>query len=142
MHNVKSYSVFKVLKDNPVAAALEKNKITAAIQENIANNTVTNFMKNGIRLNCLGIPVDLFAGVIEKVFTQTTNAEDVRFHFYSRDQTEPVTILAKTNSLDLKKINFSTRRQTVVISHGFMSSGTVDWVKNMTKAFLQMVSTV
>lgn len=41
----------------------------------------------------------------------------------------------------LEWADFDIKRKTVVIIHGFMSHSNASWVHNMTRAFLQRVST-
>ncbi|OXU17064.1 hypothetical protein TSAR_006674 [Trichomalopsis sarcophagae] len=88
-------------------------------------------------LNCFGIPVALFANVVEKLFTQETKAEDVRYYFYSRDISGNVTVRNDVD-FDINDLPYKSNRKTVIITHGFMSSGTIDWVQEMKDAFLKL----
>ncbi|KAJ8666918.1 hypothetical protein QAD02_008580 [Eretmocerus hayati] len=98
---------------------------------------VEEVVKDHLKLNCLGIPVTVFANVVERVLTQETNANDVRFYFYSRSQLNGSTVHAGED-FQLKDIDFQIQRNTVFIVHGFWSSGQVDWVQAMKDAFLKM----
>lgn len=117
----------------------ENSKSTNSSDDSVIDEVSSQFSKlKSQTLNCFGIPVGLFANVVEKLFTQTTKAEDVRYYFYSRDLSGNVTV----HSDDDFKINdlpYKSNRKTVIITHGFMSSGTVDWVQEMKDAFLKLV---
>ncbi|XP_058794380.1 uncharacterized protein LOC131666051 [Phymastichus coffea] len=136
--NVQSDAIFSTLKNKPIISTIEDNELVAGLKDKLTNNSILEFVSNNVTLNCFGLPVRLFDQIFEKIFTQTTTAEDVRFYFYSRNRVIPVTVLAKSRYFDLSDINFSTKRQTIIISHGFMSSGKEEWIRNMTRAFLQL----
>ena len=117
------------------------NVVNASNEENTeTDSTIFNiFKRKPGTLNCLGIPSTIFANAVEHLFTDTTKAQDVRFYFYSRDQAENITIHAN-DKFKLTNINYKTNRDTVVIVHGFMSSGQEDWVRAMKDAFLELVT--
>lgn len=100
--------------------------------------TTAVYVKNNVSLNCFGLPIAAFANVVEKIFTQSTKAQDVRFYFAT--QTKPEFTTALVDNFTIQDTNFDVRRPTVVISHGFMASGRDRWMKEMKDAFLQLVN--
>lgn len=106
------------------------------ISELVATTAV--FTRNNVTLNCFGLQIQLFADAVEKMFMQETKAKDVRFYFASRRQPDYVTVLVDED-FSLRETDFDITRPTVVITHGFMSSGQESWLKEMKDAFLKLV---
>lgn len=131
------------------AHVLDKTKDLASKATSMLDNEldkVRNFVSkaassNGTILNCFGIPNNVFARVIEAMLTERTKAEDVRFYLYTPDQPVNVTVHAD-DDFHLKDLNFQEELKTVVISHGFMTSGRDEWVIRMKDAFLKLVRNV
>lgn len=96
---------------------------------------------NGTILNCFGLPIGIFSSAIERIFTQTTKAEDVRFYFYTPNPPVNVTVHAD-DDFQLKDLSFQQNLTTVVISHGFLSHGKEDWIMQMKDAFLKLVRNI
>ena len=96
------------------------------------------YLRNNVSLNCLGLSIKVFANAIEKILTDTTKAQDVRFYFATRNSTDYATVTLGQN-FTLNGTDFDIERNTVVIVHGFMSRGTEDWVMNMKDALLKYV---
>ncbi|XP_031783896.1 pancreatic triacylglycerol lipase [Nasonia vitripennis] len=105
------------------------------ISELVATTAV--FTRNNVTLNCFGLPIKLFADAVKKMFMQETKAKDVRFYFASRSQPDYVTVLVD-DDFSLRETDFDITRPTVVITHGFMSSGKESWLKEMKDAFLKL----
>ena len=100
--------------------------------------TTSVFTRNNVTLNCFGLPINLFAKAVEQMFSQTTKAKHVRFYFASQKQPEYVTVRIGEN-FTLEGTDYDITRTTVVLVHGFMSSGRESWLKEMKNAFLKLV---
>ncbi|KAJ8666851.1 hypothetical protein QAD02_008513 [Eretmocerus hayati] len=109
------------------------------VVKNISDLVATTavFVKNNVTLNCFGLPVLEFTKILENIFTQKTEARDVKFYFSNAARTGNVTVRLD-QPFDLQNIDFDVSRPTVVLVHGFMSSGQEKWIKDLKDAFLQL----
>lgn len=106
-----------------------------------AGNLISGALsKKNNSLNCLGLRIGFVINIVERAFKQT-QAEDVRFYFYSRDQPVRVRVHVK-DDFNLDAIHFRIDRKTIIICHGFMSNGQEQWVTDMKDAFLKLVSQI
>lgn len=108
--------------------------------EDVGDADLTNaiFSKDET-LNCFGIPNKMFADKMEAHLTDVTNAEDVRFYFATRQNTTYNTVRVINNEFSLKNTNYNISRKTVVLVHGWRSSGQADWLRDMMNATLRYV---
>lgn len=102
-------------------------------------NTTGVFNVGGSRLNCFGLPIAFVDKALELIFMQTTIAEDVKFSFSTRKLSDSVVVRLQ-DEFTLNDIDFDVRRPTVLMVHGFMSSGKESWLSDMKNAFLDLVS--
>lgn len=101
--------------------------------------TTNVFKRNNDSLNCFGLSIKVIDKALEKIFMQTTKAKDVRFYFSTRRSPNVITYHAEED-FTLDKIDFDVTRPTIVVVHGFMSSGKEAWTNIMKNAFLNLVS--
>ena len=97
-----------------------------------------DIVKDGIELNCLGFPKGPLSAALESILSSKTDPEDVRFYFTSRAKPNYTTIHVK--HFTLQDTDFDIRRETFVLTHGFLSHGHESWLRNMADALLHYVS--
>ncbi|OXU17332.1 hypothetical protein TSAR_015634 [Trichomalopsis sarcophagae] len=105
--------------------------VSKSISEVAATGAV--FLRDSAKLNCLGLPTKLFANTI---YSSDTEAEDVRFYFFSQ-KTPGYSGIKIEDDFTLEHVDYSVYRDTIVLVHGFMSSGKEQWLVDMKDAFLK-----
>lgn len=91
--------------------------------------------------DCLGLGSTI-SGQVEAFFKKDANgtkAQDVHFYLYSRKKSQKSEI-SIGKQFGLEWTDFEVRRNTVVIVHGFLSTGNDTWIEEMAKAFLIWVT--
>ncbi|XP_072935712.1 pancreatic triacylglycerol lipase-like [Epargyreus clarus] len=84
-------------------------------------------------VDCFGL--GSFAQFLLNMRPASSSDVDTHFYFSSRNQPERVQVFPG-NQFGLEWVDFSPKRKTVMIVHGFMSHSNASWVREMTKAFL------
>ena len=100
--------------------------------------TSITFQLNNVTLNCLGLPIKLYANEIDSLLVDKTKAEDVRFYFSSRSKPDFVTVYLG-DKFSLKGTDYDISRDTVLMVHGFLNSGEAEWLRDMKNAYLKYV---
>lgn len=121
--------------DNGIGREIPSS-ISNTISEVAATGAV--FLRDNVELNCLGLPTKLFAKTVDSMMSDTTKAEDVRFYFSSQDKPGYSSIKIE-DDFTLDGTNFFIYRDTIVLVHGFMSSGREQWLWDMKDALLKYV---
>ncbi|XP_011146751.1 pancreatic triacylglycerol lipase isoform X2 [Harpegnathos saltator] len=119
---------------NVAETLLQPNNISLA---NFTYNLPTNESQSKL-MDCLGLGENI-AKVLEQHFMSEPNgsyALDVRFFMSTRKQPRRVEVVLG-EQFGLQWTDFKIERRTMIIVHGFLSSGGVDWVKNMEKTCLE-----
>lgn len=101
----------------------------------------TNKLRIGNVLDCFGIGTK-FAGVLDwflKTDANGTDALKVKFYAVSRNKQERMTIY-HGEQFTKDELDFNIERRTILIVHGFLSSGEEKWIYDMTNALLKWVS--
>lgn len=90
------------------------------------------------RFSCsnIGRKLTKMTNKIRKANQRTTL--DLKIYSTSRKQSQRVMLRIDDKSF-LDKIEFDIRRKTVLVTHGFLSDGTTQWIEDMEKALLKWV---
>lgn len=125
-----------------VEALLQPNETTLAnFTYTLYTNESTSETLLPKKVDCLGLG-ETVATLMEYSFRSEpngTHALDVKFFLSSRIQPRRVQVVLG-EQFGLEWTDFRIERRTVIIVHGFLSHGEVEWVKDMEKAFLEWVS--
>ncbi|XP_075978903.1 pancreatic lipase-related protein 2-like [Anticarsia gemmatalis] len=91
-------------------------------------------------VQCYGKNVE-FVKFMSNIFSfdmKPASSEAINTTFIFSSRTKKDIQVAPGSQFSLQSIDFDARRKTVVIVHGFMSHGNVDWVKNLAHSYLQL----
>ncbi|CAB0031773.1 unnamed protein product [Trichogramma brassicae] len=96
------------------------------------------YVKDGIELNCLGFPKGPLTAALESILSSETKSDDVKFYFSTRRR--PDYQAFSIANFTLRGSDFDIRRNTYVITHGFLSHGNEKWLADMKNSILNYSS--
>ncbi|KAL7287292.1 hypothetical protein TKK_0018418 [Trichogramma kaykai] len=118
-------------KTSEAVASTAEEAITS-VKEKV--DDFKEYVKDGLELNCLGFPKGPLTAALESILSSETKSDEVKFYFSTRRR--PDYQAFSIANFTLRGSDFDIRRNTYVITHGFLSHGNEKWLADMKNSIL------